>query len=112
MKYLKYIILGVVLWQLFVLILKENKVKKVLSKWDTSDSIKVLINEMISINKQLIETMKQADIQDKIKRLDNYIAQNERLLEDKLTLLKEYAVESSDSQTISKMVDNILGLLK
>jgi len=104
MKYLKYGIIGLLIWELLVLSTKDKSFKKKLKQTDKTKKVQTLFEELLAFNKDILSMIKESDFQSWLKKVDESLQKREKNI---LDLIWDFKFDEQESTKIDNFVNKI-----
>lgn len=126
MKLLKYGIVGVILAEFIYLFTRDEKLKKEINKTKWRKKVETLANEIVDLNKELINKVKHVDYTKYVAQTKHILEQKEKQRESEMKKLQAYAdnlwdkkvndvvkdVQNASKSILSQFQHNIMATTK
>lgn len=98
MKLLKYGVVGVLLAEVVYLFTRDQKLQKEIEKTKWWNKIEKISNEIIELNKGLIDKVSHYDYKAKLEQAQKIVAQKEKALETEVNKIQKYTNTLGDKK--------------
>jgi len=103
MKYLKYWLLGLLVWEVAVLLTKDEKLRKKLSSADKSQKLQFIVEELVDFNKEILTVIKTSNFQKVIQNIKNNFDVREQEISQKIESIKSDDNNKKAQQILQKI---------